>query len=174
MSKVFDIAFKLGAELTGSFKSAFSQADSMMSKLGAVAVAVGAGSLLGGAVTEVVAMEGSIAKLAAQTGSYGEDMEALGDIAKTVFKAGHGESFADVTTALGEVKNNMRDLDNGELARVTGDAMQLADTFDSDVNWVTRAANNLMTNFGMDSTKAFDMMAKGAQEGLNFSGEMFD
>lgn len=174
MAKVFDIAFKLGAELAGSFKSAFVQADGLMSKLGAAATAVGAGAALGGAITQVVDMENSIAKLAAQTGTYGSNIAELGDVAKTVFKAGHGESFDDVTMALGEVKNNLQGLDNGELARVTGDAMQLADTFDSDVNWVTRAANNLMTNFGMDSTKAFDMMAKGAQEGLNFSGEMFD
>lgn len=168
------MAFQLGAELTSSFKGAFSQADSMMSKLGAVAVAVGGSAILGSAITEVVTMENSLAKLSAQTGTYGEEMAALGDVAKNVFKAGHGESFDDVSAALMQVKNHMHNLDDGELERVTGNAMNLANTFDSEVNEVTRAANNLMTNFGMDSEKAFDMMAKGAQSGLNFSNEMFD
>lgn len=174
MSKVFDIAFKLGAELTSSFKSAFGEADSTMSKLSAAAIAFGGGALLTGAVTQVAEMSDSLAKLSAQTGTYGADMAELGDVAKNVFKAGHGESFDDVTTALMQVKNHMHNLDDGELERVTGNAMMLANTFDAEVNEVTRAANNLMTNFGMDSEKAFDMMAKGAQNGLNFSNEMFD
>ncbi|WP_162782346.1 hypothetical protein [Bacillus amyloliquefaciens] len=31
-----------------------------------------------------------------------------------------------------------------------------------------------MKGFGVDSAKAFDLMAYGAQNGLNFSNEMFD
>lgn len=174
MSKVFEIAFKLGGELTSSFKSAFSGAEGMMKTVGAAAAALGGTAALSAVVGQVMEMEDSLAKLSAQTGVFGQDMEALGDVAKNVFKKGHGESFDDVTAALMQVKNHMHNLDEGELERVTGNAMQLANTFDAEVNEVTRAANNLMTNFGMDSEKAFDMMAKGAQDGLNFSNEMFD
>lgn len=174
MSKVFEIAFKLGGELTNSFKDAFGSAEGMMKTVGAAAAALGGTAALTAVVGQVVEMEDSLAKLSAQTGVFGQDMEALGDVAKNVFKKGHGESFDDVTAALMQVKNHMHNLDNGELERVTGNAMQMANTFDAEVNEVTRAANNLMTNFGMDSEKAFDMMAKGAQNGLNFSNEMFD
>ena len=174
MSKVFEIAFKLGGELTSSFKSAFGGAEGMMKTLGVAAAALGGTAALTAVAGQVMEMEDSLAKLSAQTGVYGKEMEALGDVAKNVFKTGHGESFDDVTEALMQVKNQMHNLDNGELERVTGNAMMLANTFDGEVNEVTRAANNLMTNFGVDSEKAFDMMAKGAQEGLNFSNEMFD
>lgn len=174
MSKVFEIAFKLGGELTSSFKSAFSEANSTMKMLSAAAVAVGGTAAFTAVAGQFMEMEDSLAKLSAQTGVYGEDMKELESIAKNVFKQGHGESFDDVTTALMQVKNHMHNLDDGELQRVTGDAMMLANTFDAEVNEVTRAANNLMTNFGMDSQQAFDMMAKGAQNGLNFSNEMFD
>lgn len=174
MSKVFEIAFRLGGELTSSFKSAFNEADSTMKMLGAAAAAIGGTAVFANLAGQVVEMNDSLNKLSAQTGTYGAEMEALGDVAKEVFKQGHGESFDDVTAALMQVKNHMHNLDDGELQRVTGDAMMLANTFDAEVNEVTRAANNLMTNFGMDSTKAFDMMAAGAQNGLNFSNEMFD
>jgi phage-related minor tail protein len=52
--------------------------------------------------------------------------------------------------------------------------MNLAQTFDADINEVTRAGSNLMKGFGIDSEEAFDLMAHGAQNGLNFSNEMFD
>lgn len=174
MSKVFEIAFKLGGELTSSFKSAFNEANSTMSILSAAAAAIGGTAAFTAVAGQVMEMEDSLVKLSAQTGIYGEDMKELESIAKNVFKQGHGESFDDVTTALMQVKNHMHNLDAGELERVTGNAMMLANTFDAEVNEVTRAANNLMTNFGIDSEKAFDMMAKGAQNGLNFSNEMFD
>src|SRR5699024_6891247 len=50
----------------------------------------------------------------------------------------------------------------------------LADTFDADVNEVTRAGQNLMKGFGTDAVEAFDLMAYGAQNGLDFSNELFD
>lgn len=174
MSKVFEIAFKLGGELTSSFKSAFSEASGTMKMLGGAAAALGGTAAFGAMVSQVSEMNDSLAKLSAQTGVYGEDMKELESIAKSVFKQGHGESFDDVTTALMQVKNHMHNLDAGELQRVAGDAMLLANTFDAEVNEVTRAANNMMENFGISSEKAMDLFAAGGQRGLNFSKEMFD
>lgn len=174
MSKAFDIAFKLGAELTGSFKSAFGEADSTMSKLSAAAIAIGGGAMLTGAVTQVIEMTDSLAKLSAQTGTYGADMTELGDVAKNVFKAGHGESFDDVTAALANVKQNFQNLDSGELEKITGNAMMFADTFDSDVTEVTRTASVMMKTFGDDSEKTMDLMAHAFQKGGNFSDELLD
>lgn len=174
MAKVFDIAFKLGAELTSSFKSAFGEADSTMSKLSAAATALGGGALLTGAVTQVIEMSDSLAKLSAQTGTYGADMTELGDVAKNVFKAGHGESFDDVTAALANVKQNFQNLDSGELEKITGNAMMFADTFDSDVTEVTRTASVMMKTFGDDSEKTMDLMAHAFQKGGNFSDELLD
>ena len=174
MSKVFEIAFRLGGELTSSFKNTFSSANSSMAALGAAAVAIGGAAgfvALAGQVNEV---SESLSKLQAQTGVTGEQFEALKDTATNIFRDNYGESFEDVTIALAKVKQNMHHLDEGELESVTKNALMLADTFDAEVNEVTRAANNMMGSFGIESSKAFDLFAAGAQRGLNFSDEMFD
>nr|WP_250634878.1 phage tail tape measure protein [Bacillus subtilis] len=65
-------------------------------------------------------------------------------------------------------------LSDKDLKDVTKGAITLSETFDADVNEVTRAGNNIMKGFGVESQKAFDLMTYGAQKGLNFSNEMFD
>lgn len=174
MSKVFEVAFKLGGELTSSFKETFGQANSAMGLLAGAAAALGGVTAFGALVGQVSEMEDSLSKLSAQTGTYGAEMEELGGIAKEVFRSGYGESFDEVTQAIANVKQNMHNLDNNELQRMTSDAMIFADTFDSDINEISRAANNMMTNFGVDSTKTMDLFSTGMQRGLNFSDEMLD
>lgn len=174
MSKVFEIAFRLGAEVSSSFKGAFKEAGSTMNLLAGAAAAIGGTAVFATLAGQVSEMSDSLSKLSAQTGTYGADMEELGDIAKNVFRSGYGESFDEVTEAIANVKQNMQNLDNGELERMTSHAMIFADTFDADINEITRAANNMMTNFGIESTKAMDLFAAGAQRGLNFSDEMLD
>jgi len=174
LGKIFDIAFKLGAEVTSSFKGAFSEASNTMHMLTGAAAALGGIGAFTAVVGQVSEMTDSLSKLSAQTGIYGAEMEELESVAKNVFRSGYGESFDEVTEAIANVKQNMHNLDNGELERMTSNALIFANTFDSDVNEVTRAANNMMTNFGVDSTKAMDLFAAGAQRGLNFSDEMLD
>lgn len=119
--------------------------------------------------------ETSQAQIQASLGVTGEEAEALKVTTQNVWKEGFGESLEEVTDALVRVKQNMKGVSgDAEIQKITKDALALAKTFDSDVNEVTRAGNNLMKNFGIESEEAFDMMAKGAQNGLNFSNEMFD
>ena len=141
----------------------------------ATALATGAIAGLGAAVGKTIfEMDDSFARLQAQTGAMGGDLEALKGAAQETFKRGYGESLQEVTNSIARVKQNMTGLDNSELANVTANALMLANTFDSDVNEVTRGANNLIQAFGISSDKAFDLFTAGGQRGLNFSNEMFD
>lgn len=145
--------------------------------VGAASVALGATAIagLGVAVAKTtMEMDDSFAKLQAQTGAMGTDLTALKGAAKDTFTRGYGESLEEVSNAVSRVKQNMKGLDNGEIANVTSNAMLLANTFDSDVNEVTRGVNNTMKAFGVSSTQAFDLFTAGGQRGLNFSNEMFD
>lgn len=142
----------------------------MSTKLTAPLAAFGGGALLAAGQ-----FDNAAGQIQAALGVTADEAAALEDKAKSVWKAGFGESLEEVSNALVRVKQNMKGVSDGaELEKVTRDALALAKTFDSDVNEVTRAGNNLMTNFGISSEEAFDMMTKGAQNGLNFSNEMFD
>lgn len=174
MSKVFEIAFKLGGELTSSFKNAFSSADGMMKTLGAAAVALGGTAALGSLASQVMDMNDSFTQLSAQTGIVGQDLEGLKDVAENLFRNNYGEDFNEINAALANVKQNMHELNDVDLEKFTGDALMFTKTFDEDINDVTRAANNMMSSFGVESSKAMDLFSAGAQRGLNFSDEMLD
>jgi len=174
MTKVFDIAFKLGGELSNSFKSTFKQAGGAMTALTAAATAVGGVVGFGQLAAQIGEMDNQLKKLSAQTGTFGAEMEELGGIAENLFRNNYGESFEDITSALANVKQNMKTLDGSELEKMTANALTFASTFDSDVNEVTRAANNMMNSFGIESEKAMDLFVAGTQRGLNFSDELLD
>ncbi len=143
--------------------------------VGAAALgAAGVAALGAGVGKSILDMDSSLNMLQAQTGATASQMEVYGSAAKEVFGKGYGENVDEVTGALARVKQNMRNIDNGELSKVTSNAMLLAKTFDGDVNEVTRGTNNMMEAFGITSDKAFDLFTAGGQRGLNFSNEMFD
>lgn len=142
-----------------------------------MSVGITAPILAAGAAAGVAAIQfdDAGAKIQSSLGLTEAEAQKLEDTAKDVWSNGFGGSLEEVTDALLKVKQNMKEVaDGAELQKVTEDAITLAQTFDADVNEVTRAGNNLMVNFGLTSSAAFDLMAAGAQNGLNFSQEMFD
>ncbi|MEK4495090.1 phage tail tape measure protein [Ureibacillus sp. FSL W8-0352] len=141
----------------------------MSTKISAPLAAAGAGAAM--AATQ---FDNAAGQIQAALGLTAEEAAKLEEKAKNVWEAGFGESLDEVTNALVRVKQNMHNLDDGEVEKVTQNALLLAKTFDSDVNEVTRAANNLMEGFGLSADEAFDLMTAGAQRGLNFSNELFD
>ncbi|MCG3418963.1 phage tail tape measure protein [Oceanobacillus jordanicus] len=118
--------------------------------------------------------EDSATRIQNSLGLTAEEAKELTDISRNIYNNGFGESAEEIDHALLQTRQNIKDLNNEELERITEKAVILADTFEADVNEVTRAGNNLMKGFGLESDEAFDLMAKGAQNGLNFSNEMFD
>ncbi|WP_404482814.1 phage tail tape measure protein [Bacillus velezensis] len=110
----------------------------------------------------------------AQLGLTEVEAKKLTTTATAVWRDGFGENMEFVKDSIGQVRQNIKGLSENELKQVTKDSIVLADTFDADVNEVTRAGNNIMKGFGESSKKAFDLMTYGAQNGLNFSNEMFD
>lgn len=119
-------------------------------------------------------MDSVFATLQAQTGLTGDGLRELENAAKEAFTNGYGESLTEVSSAVARVRQNFKNLDNGEVGKVTQSALLLSQTFDSDVNEVTRGVSNAMEAFGISSEKAFDLFTAGGQRGLNFSNEMFD
>lgn len=157
---------KFNQKATQTFKAVGKAAGAM-----GVAAVAGLGAAVGKTILD---MESSFATLQAQTGASGAELKVLEKSAIQTFSRGYGESLDEVTTAVSRVKQNMQGIDASEISNVTSNALLLAKTFDSDVNEVTRGANNMMQAFGISSQQAFDLFTAGGQRGLNFSNEMFD
>ena len=113
-------------------------------------------------------------QVAAATGAAGAELENLRDVMENVYADNFGEDVADVADAVALVNRNMANLDQNGLTAATEGALALRDAFEYDVEESTRAAEAIRKNFGDSAEDAFSLIAAGAQNGLDYSGELID
>ena len=141
----------------------------------AVAGAVGGMALaIKTGVNQAVELDDAMAKFQAQTGASSSEMNKFKNIAREVWSNNFGEDVSDVANMMGRVKQQMQGISDVDLKDVTEDLLTLRDTFGMDENETLRGAQQLMKQFGITSQEAFDLMATGAQNGLNKSDELGD
>ncbi|MGE7881695.1 phage tail tape measure protein [Bacillus sp. NPDC094077] len=127
-----------------------------------------------GTVGIAIDFDSSQRKIQASLGLTGKGAENLQKIAVDTWKNGFGENLEEVDNALIKVYQNMRDVPYDELQMASEDVLTLAKIYDVDLNEATRGAGQLMSQFGLSTQETFDLLAAGAQEGLNYSDELFD
>ena len=125
-------------------------------------------------VNQATELDDAMANFQAQTGASSEEMNKFKDIAREVWSNNFGEDIADVADMMGRVKQQMQGISDVDLKNVTEDLLTLRDVFGMDENETLRGAQQLMKQFGISSQEAFDLMATGAQNGLNKSDELGD
>ena len=110
----------------------------------------------------------------AATGAASEETEKFKNIIEAVYQNNYGDGFSDIAEAMLNVKQNIENIDDSELQEATESAIALRDTFGYDFAESTRAANTLMENFSVTAGEAFNLVVQGAQNGLDYSGELID
>lgn len=173
----------LDSDLTGAEKTTSSK----LGKIGGVAAkagkiagaafaAIGSAALAVGtkAVTGAVNFDQAMNQFAASTGIAESELSDYENTLKSIYTNNYGDSFEDVADAMATVTQQMGDLDQASLQNITESAFTLRDTFGYDINESVRAANTMMTQFGIEGDKAMGLIATGAQNGLDFSGELLD
>lgn len=160
---------KSASRIGPAFKSAGKIAAAGFAAIGGAAITVGTQ-----AVTGAVDFDKAMNQFSASTGMAESDLSSYEETLKSIYANNYGESFEDIGDAMSQVKSQMDFLDAEGLQIITEDALTLRDTFGYDVSESVRAANALMNQFGVDGEVAMDLIAKGAQNGLDFSGELLD
>lgn len=136
--------------------------------IGGMALAIKTG------VNQAMELDDAMAKFQAQTGASSNEMNKFKNIARDVWSNNFGENVSDVADMMASVKQQMQGISDVDLKNVTEDLLTLRDTFGMDENETLRGAQQLMKQFGITSQEAFDLMATGAQNGLNKSDELGD
>ena len=113
-------------------------------------------------------------QVASSTGAAGAELEKLRGVMETVYANNFGADVNDVAEAVALVDKNMAGLSQNGMVQAAQGAIALRDAFGYDVAESTRAAEAIRKNFGVSAEKAFDLIAAGAQNGLDFSGELID
>lgn len=155
---------KIG-ELTSGLSGA------QVAAVGAGAAVVGMGALAVGAADD---MKGAMNAFLSETGKSREETERYQKVLEDIYANNYGENFTDIAGAMSQVAKQLGDMDDASLQNVTESAFALRDTFEYDIAESTRAAKAMMDNFGVSGEEAMNMIASGAQNGLDYSGELLD
>lgn len=142
----------------------------------AAALGVGAGlTVVGGkAVSVADEMNQAMNGYLAATGKSQDETERYQQVLESIYANNYGESFEDIADAMAQVNHQLGDMPDEQLQSVTESAFALRDVFEYDVSESTRAAKALMDNFGVSGDEAMNLIAAGAQNGLDYSGELLD
>lgn len=191
-AQVYEIAFRLAGIVDGSMKSAFAKANGgleqmgskskaaagTMKALGTAAVATGAaiGAVavgLSGAAKNADAFNGAMKQVQASTNMSTREIAQLKKMSTNLYNANLGEDWNDLADAISKTRSVTK-LSGKELEMATANALVYRDVFGEDVSQSIKAADTMMRNFGISNTEAFNLLAQGAQNGLNKTDELLD
>lgn len=164
-------------------ESAKSHGSKLSSIASGTAKAIGAGMLAAGtaiagvsvaAVKSANDIDQAMNQYIASTGKSTEETERYKKVMEDIYTNNYGDSFEDIGEAMASITQNLGDLDDASLQNVTESAFALRDTFGYEIPESTRAAKAMMDNFGTSGEEAMNLIAAGAQNGLDYSGELLD
>lgn len=130
-----------------------------------------------GIMSSTLDAQKTLSKFQNQTGTTAKMTAEYGKAMKDIYKKGIGESLNDISEGMAIVKQQSTILKISNVAdakEMTKNAMLLKDTFGTDVSESVKTVGNLMKNFGITGEEAFDLIAKGFQDGLDQSGDFID
>lgn len=185
-SKMGDALGNVGGGLKSAFSDAANESIPLVGKVGELtaglsgsavaaigvgAAAVGVGALAVGTANDI---SGAMNDFIAITGKGTEETERYQAVMEDIYANNYGESFSDIGQAMAEVTKQLGDMDDASLQNATESAFALRDTFGYDIPESTRAAKAMVDNFGVSGEEAMNLIASGAQNGLDYSGELLD
>lgn len=143
-------------------------------KVGSAAI-VGVGLTFGAVAlnmsNEIKATTGNIQS---ELGVTAEEAGRLGDTAVDVFRNNFADSVTEAGQAVTLVRRDLEGLNQNEMQDATENAFRLRDAFGVEIAEGVSTADTLMEEFGLTQQQAFDLMAKGMQNGLNRNDDFLD
>lgn len=152
--------------------------DKVSGAIGAVATgaaAVGGAAIAAGgyALNLSTDFDKALNTLATRTGATADEMDGLETSMENIYRNNFGESVEDVAESMATVRA-YTGMTGEELEKTTEDALLMRDVFGYDVTESTRAADMLMQQYGMSAHEAYNLIAQGAQNGMDKNGDMLD
>lgn len=157
------------AEASGKIADGLDKAAAKVTPLSAGVIAIGTAG-----VKSISDLDTAVGGFLAETGHAVEATEQFADTLQEIYKNNYGEDYEDIASAMASIDKNLKYTGQSQLQALTEDAFALRDAFDYDVSESVRSAKALMDNFGIDGEAAFELIASGAQDNLDFSGELLD
>lgn len=180
LKRVEDAANEVSGEFDDAGDSALGFADVLKANVlggaileGVKGLASGLKDISGNLVGLGIDSQKSLNTFAAKTGAAGKELEGMDEAIKDIYRNNFGESLEEIAGDMATVKH-VTGQTGEELKKSTQNVKSLSETFDMDMGESIRGVQGLIYQFGIDSDEAFDLMAAGAQNGLDYTGELGD
>lgn len=164
-----DVAENTENKLGSAFSSIAAGAAATAAAVASVSVGIGAA-----AVSSSDSLEKAAKKIISATGASVDGLEDMEKVISDIYSDNFGENFDDIADSISKITQNLGEMNETSLVNVTESAYALQDVFEMGVDESSRAAKAMMQNFNISAAQAYDYIAKGAQNGLNYSGELLD
>lgn len=158
-----------GGKLVNAGKKVAAGVGAAFAAVGTAAAGIGVA-----AVNSATDMDKAMNQFAASMGVSKDAVAEYQDVLEGIYANNYGEDFGDIASAMADVTKQLGELDDASLQTVTESAFALRDTFGYEIPESTRAAKAMMDNFGISGEEAMSLIAAGAQNGLDYSGELID
>lgn len=117
--------------------------------------------------------QSSLNQLQAQLGLTNDEMGEFEGIINEIYADNFGESLTDIGENMALVHQNTG-LAGEALKQCTENAYLLSDVYEIDIADSTKAADALMQKFGLTADEAYNLIAQGAESGLNKNDDLID
>lgn len=179
--KVADGAAKNIEEKAQGLGSKVSSTMAAVGKKAAAGIGAGVAAAAGGvavvgtaAVNAANDLDKATNQLSASLGLSKADAEKYKDTITAIYGNNFGESFEDIANNISLIKQQMRGLSDADIQPVIEAAYMMSDVYDMDIAEGIRGANALVNQFGISAKEAYNLMAQGAENGLNQNGDLAD
>ncbi len=172
LSSVGGITEDVGAKTenaSGKFSSVAAGVAGTFAAIGAAALTVGTA-----AVSGADSLDKATNQLTASLGLASDEAERYEDTIKSIYANNYGEGFEDIANNIALVKQQMSDISDEELQKAVESGYLLNDVYGIDFQESLRGANAMVNQFGISATEAYNLMAQGAEKGLNQNGDLAD
>ncbi|WP_068775777.1 phage tail tape measure protein [Paenibacillus sp. FJAT-26967] len=140
---------------------------------GAFVLVQGASGAISGMTGAIGGFDSAMTKVQMSTGASAAEMAELKAASKNLYNQGLGEDWNDLAESMSKAKQVTGE-QGAALESSTKNAVMYRDVFGEDIAASVKTADTMVKNFGVTNDQAFNLLAQGAQKGLDKSGELLD
>lgn len=133
-----------------------------------------AGGAASAAMMSFNSVDSALNHIQASTNLSKGQMDGFRNALEEIYNGNYGDDLSDIASKMANIVQYTNETDPEKIKDYAIKLYGLQDTFDLDFNETLRGTQGLIKNMGLTADQAFDFIASGAQNGLNYSGELSD
>ena len=133
-----------------------------------------AGGAASAAMMSFNSVDSALNHIQASTNLSKGQMDGFRNALEEIYNGNYGDDLSDIASKMANIVQYTNETDPDKIKDYAIKLYGLQDTFDLDFNETLRGTQGLIKNMGLTADQAFDYIASGAQNGLNYSGELSD